>query len=105
MAMITSVEGSRVANIKRRPAKTKTPPMAVNLGACLRFYAPDRKTHDDAMRKAQNANQRGLGAVGQGVGAGVKLLKNIKVSDCVESLAKDERGGDSATAKDGCRGQ
>ena len=89
MAMIASVEGLRVANTKRRLAKTKTLPRAVNLGACLRFYAPDRKTHDDAMRKAQNANQRGLGAVGQGVGTGVKLLKNIKVSDCVESPAKD----------------
>lgn len=47
------------------------------------------ETHSDAIRKAQGANQRGLGAVGQGVGTGVKLLKNIKVSDCVESLAKD----------------
>ena len=93
-----------MANTKRRLAKTKTLPRAVNLGACFRFYAPNEKTHVDAMRKAENANQRGLGAVGQGVGTGVKLLKNIKVSDCVESPAKDQ-GGDSATAKDGCRGQ
>ena len=74
---------------KRGSKKVKASPMAVNLGACFRFYAPNEKTHDDAMRKAENANQRGLGAVGQGVGTGVKLLKNIKVSDCVESLAKD----------------
>lgn len=50
----------------------------------------NKKTHVDAMRKAQNANQRGLGAVGQGVGAGVKLLKNIKVSDGVKSPAIKE---------------
>lgn len=74
---------------KRGSKKVKASPMAVNLGACFRFYAPNEKTHDDAMRKAENANQRGLGAVGQGVGTGVKLLKNIKVSDCVESPAKD----------------
>ena len=60
MAMITSVEGSRVANIKRRLAKTKTPPKAVNLGACLRFYAPNEKTHVDAVKKAHSANKRVL---------------------------------------------
>ncbi len=57
---------------KRGSKKVKASPMAVNLGACLRFYAPDKETHDDAMRKAENANQSGLGAVGQGVGAGVE---------------------------------
>ena len=61
-----------MANIKRRLAKTKTLPRAVNLGACFRFYAPNDKTHVDAMRKAENASQRGLGAVGQCVGAGVE---------------------------------
>ena len=43
MAMIASVEGLRVANTKRRLAKTKTPPRAVNLGAWLRIYAPNEK--------------------------------------------------------------
>ena len=61
-----------MANTKRRLAKTKTPPRAVNLGAWLRIYAPNEKTHVDAMRKAENASQRGLGAVGQCVGAGVE---------------------------------
>ena len=61
---------------KRGSKKWKTSPMAVNLGAWLRFYAPNEKTHVDAMRKAENANQRGLGAVGRGVGTGVTLPAN-----------------------------
>ena len=40
-----------MANTKRRLAKTKTPPKAVNLGACLRFYAPNEKTHVDAVKR------------------------------------------------------
>lgn len=65
-----------MANTKRRLAKAKTLPRTVNLGACFRFYAPNDKTHVDAMRKAENANQSGLGAVGQGVGTGVTLPAN-----------------------------
>ena len=49
-----------MANTKRRLAKTKTPPKAVNLGACLRFYAPNEKTHVDAVKKAHSANKRVL---------------------------------------------
>lgn len=69
-----------MANTKRRLAKTKTPPRAVNLGACFRFYAPNEKTHVDAMRKAENANQRGLGAVGQGVCVGDRFLPIVEKS-------------------------
>lgn len=39
---------------KRGSKKVKASPMAVNLGACLRFYAPNEKTHVDAMRKAES---------------------------------------------------
>lgn len=69
-----------MANTKRRPAKTKTPPRTVNLGACFRFYAPNEKTHVDAMRKAENANQRGLGAVGQCVCVGDRFLPIVEKS-------------------------
>lgn len=49
-----------MANTKQRSRKAKTLPRAVNLGACLRFYAPDEKTHVDAVKKAHSANKRVL---------------------------------------------
>ena len=51
-----------MANTKRRPAKTKTPPCKASIGSLLRLYAPDEVTYLEAVERAEKARERGLEA-------------------------------------------